>query len=552
MFPVFVSLFKRQVPEQNKMASNGLLLFTSTRYAVTSNCIKHNLQHAAKKLTAGVLYVYQWLPSQSGGPASRAKTEDISTQISRFSLVSSRVYCAAQTLCPHLDIRCLYEKSINNGSNRPSVPVDLVMVERNTGHTVGTNVITPHVVRKFVSQNFRVANSFEVEFVNDPSKEKVPSEIPPAPSARLFGVVGVGGTFDRIHNAHKVLLTEAVIRCEKDLNLAVVHDKMTKNKTLGELIEPFETRKEKAVAFCKDLVPHLQISVLPLTDAIGSTATDHFDLLVASAETSAGLELINKMRKDNGLNPAELLTINVLDDQSKMNDMEEDKISSSSQRIRLLGSRLKPPLKSPSLPYIIGITGGTCCGKTTISAFMETLGVPSINSDSMDHETYKNGSKCFDKVVNAFGKDVVSSSGDSIDRKALGKKVYASKQAMNKLHAIVWPEIKQLVLEQINYHTKQGAKAIILDASFLLEAKWDDLCHDIWVITIPNEEAIKRVQSRDKVSKEVAVRKVGSQVSSQKRIQRATFVFSTMWDEKFTKSQVKKAWSIIESSILRL
>ncbi|CAL8080830.1 unnamed protein product [Orchesella dallaii] len=287
------------------MASNGLLLFTSTRYAVTKNCIKLNLQHAAKKLSAGVLYVYQWLPSPSGGPASRAKTEDVLTQISRFSLVSSRVYGEAQTLCPHLDIRCLYEKSLNNGNNRPSVPVDLVMVERNTGHTVGTNVVTPFVVRKFVSQNFRVSNSFEVEFVNDPSKEKVPSEIPPAPLAQLFGVVGVGGTFDKMHNANKILITEAAIRCEHELVLGV--DKINKSKSS----EPFETRKEKALAFGTDLVPQIKITFEPFSNPNGTTKTEHFDLLVASAETVADLELINKRKKENGLSPAEILKINV-------------------------------------------------------------------------------------------------------------------------------------------------------------------------------------------------------------------------------------------------
>ncbi|CAL8073582.1 unnamed protein product [Orchesella dallaii] len=543
------------------MASNGLLLFTSTRCVLSSSRVKYNLQNAANRLVAGVLYVYQWLPSHSGVPSSAGggvQVEDVATQISRCSLVASRVYCQAQHHCPRLDVRCLYQKSLENGSIRPSVPIDLVMVERNTGEE---NTITQNVVRNFVSQNFRVSNpDFEIEFVNS-EREATPledgqnpsTEVPLVPFSRLFNKVVLGGTFDRMHNAHKILLTESAIRCHKEVIVGVTDDNMVKKKTLYELIETCEKRQERVSTFLQDLAPHINSRVVPISDPFGPTIVEkELDLLVVSAETIAGGEKINQIRKEKDMQQLEVHAISVYADPKKMNDMEEDKISSSSQRIRMLGDRLKPPLKSPSLPYIIGLTGGTCCGKTSISAFLERHGVRSINCDMLGHDAYKEGTKCFQQVIQTFGQDVLCPSGNTINRKVLARKVFSSSTELAKLNSIVWPEIKRLILEGIEYHTKQGAKAIILDAAILLEANWDNLCHDIWVTIIPKEEAIKRVQSRDKVSQEDAERRVGSQVSNHERAKRATFLFSTLWEEEFTRSQILKAWGNIESTIKKL
>lgn len=95
--------------------------------------------------------------------------------------------------------------------------------------------------------------------------------------------------------------------------------------------------------------------------------------------------------------------------------------------------------------------------------------------------------------MDAFGQDVLTESGDEINRRVLGSKVFANPAELAKLNGIVWPEIRRLILERIQQHTNQGAKAIVLDAAILLEAKWDELCHDVWVVIIPKEEVIGKI-----------------------------------------------------------
>lgn len=75
---------------------------------------------------------------------------------------------------------------------------------------------------------------------------------------------------------------------------------------------------------------------------------------------------------------------------------KETKISSSNQRMDLLGTRLKEPTPKPHLPkypYIIGLIGGIASGKSVISQHFEKLGAAVINCDRLAHEVYEPGMK---------------------------------------------------------------------------------------------------------------------------------------------------------------
>ena len=66
--------------------------------------------------------------------------------------------------------------------------------------------------------------------------------------------------------------------------------------------------------------------------------------------------------------------------------VEETKISSSNKRIRLLGEQLKEPLKDVSLPYIIGLTGGSASGKSRIASYLHDLGAGIVDCDGLGHK----------------------------------------------------------------------------------------------------------------------------------------------------------------------
>lgn len=113
-----------------------------------------------------------------------------------------------------------------------------------------------------------------------------------------------------------------------------------------EFIEPCPVRLERVKSFLADVAPHLSHRVVMIDDPFGPTITDKdIGLIVVSAETIKGAEKINEIRQGKEFPPLDVHHIILFNDPLKESKYEEDKISSSSQRIRILGDRLQPAVK---------------------------------------------------------------------------------------------------------------------------------------------------------------------------------------------------------------
>lgn len=108
---------------------------------------------------------------------------------------------------------------------------------------------------------------------------------------------------------------------------------------------------------------------------------------------------------------------------------EEDKVSSSSFRQQMLGNLLRPPHKRPELPpgcYVIGLTGISGSGKSSVAQRLKGLGAYVIDSDQLGHRSYAPGGPAYQPVVEAFGTDILHKDG-TINRKVLGSRVFGNK-----------------------------------------------------------------------------------------------------------------------------
>ncbi|NXJ05428.1 COASY synthase, partial [Odontophorus gujanensis] len=230
------------------------------------------------------------------------------------------------------------------------------------------------------------------------------------------------------------------------------------DKVLRELIEPYEMRAAKLREFLADVKPSVLYDIVPLGDPYGPAVTDpELRCIVVSEETRRGGEAVNKKRIENGLTALELFEIELMEDPHHGHN-EEEKISSSSLRQRLLGTLLRPPRDSPTLPpcpYIIGLTGGSGSGKTSIAQRLGQMGAFLINADALGHAAYLPGSPAHGRLVAAFGAEILNKDG-TINRKVLGAKVFGNQEQLKSLTDIVWPEIARMVREQIGEAGAQG------------------------------------------------------------------------------------------------
>jgi len=151
----------------------------------------------------------------------------------------------------------------------------------------------------------------------------------------------------------------------------------------------------------------------------------------------------------------------------------------------------------------IGVTGNIGSGKSTVGRILAGLGAIVIDADELAHETYQPHSQTWQELINTFGKDILKAS-EEIDRQRLGQLVFAHPDALAKLNQIVHPRAYRLAQERIAAYRRQGAKAVVVEATLLIEAGWTGLVDKVWLVVTPQDVAIQRL-TRDKEITEIEI-----------------------------------------------
>ncbi|CAD5206722.1 unnamed protein product [Bursaphelenchus okinawaensis] len=369
-------------------------------------------------------------------------------------------------------------------------------------------------------------------------QDNVKEDATVSPLKRKYQNVVLGGTFDRIHNGHKVLLSTAILLANGRITCGVTDKDMIKNKKLWELIEPYEKRIESVKEFINDVSEGLALNVVPIVDPFGPSIVEKdLECIVVSKETRKGGDAVNKRRIEKGLFELEVFEIDLVDGEDKI--MNETKLSSSARRRESLGHLLRSPLKPEvdvNNKYVIGLTGGICSGKTHISDFLRKKGCFVIDCDKVGHEVMADSEAVREGIRREFGEEMVKD--NVVDRKALGAYVFKDKERLNKLQAIMWPIMADRVVDRIR---RADEKIVIVDAAVLLEAQWDKFVHEIWTAMVPMEFVVERVMNRDKLSKELAEDRINSQMKTEDRIRRSHVVLCSQWEYEETERQVELA-----------
>lgn len=130
-----------------------------------------------------------------------------------------------------------------------------------------------------------------------------------------YNTVAVGGTFDRFHAGHRLLLSVTAMVAKKAVFVGISSDKLLQNKNLKEKLECYQDRERSAVSFMQIVNPALEVTPGPLTDPLipPLCATEEdFDAIVVSEETLGGAREINRTRHDLGFQPLDIVVVGLL------------------------------------------------------------------------------------------------------------------------------------------------------------------------------------------------------------------------------------------------
>lgn len=153
---------------------------------------------------------------------------------------------------------------------------------------------------------------------------------------------------------------------------------------------------------------------------------------------------------------------------------------------------------------IIGITGGTGCGKTTALEAIHTLGGIVIDCDKVYHELLRTDKAMLDALESRFPGTVTEG---VLNRKKLGSIVFSDKEALLDLNAITHSAIREKVQKILGENPALAA----VDAIELFDGGLAAVCDVTVAVIAPETDRVERLTVRDSITREQAIQRIRAQ-----------------------------------------
>lgn len=168
---------------------------------------------------------------------------------------------------------------------------------------------------------------------------------------------------------------------------------------------------------------------------------------------------------------------------------------------------------------VIGLTGGSGCGKTTALNVLKSMGAMTIDCDEMYHELTRESDELRAALISRFGNVY---SGRELKRRDLGQIVFSDPAALADLNAITHSFIHAELLRRLREHAMSGGSLAAIDAAALFAGGADKLCNATFGVIAPREMRIERIMAREGISREYAALRIDAQPDDKYFAERCT------------------------------
>lgn len=210
---------------------------------------------------------------------------------------------------------------------------------------------------------------------------------------------------------------------------------------------------------------------------------------------------------------------------------------------------------------VIGVTGNIGSGKSTVCHILARLGATVIDADRLAHEAYQPHSQTWRELIDTFGRDIVKPDQE-IDRQKLGQIVFSDHNALAQLNQIVHPKAYRLAQERIADCRRQGAKAIVVEATLLIEAGWASTSPDkglggrgrpfspplvdgVWLVVAPEAVIVQRVKQQQGMGESQILARLKSQMPAEEKMPYADAIIHNDGDIPQLEARVTELWNAL-------
>ena len=200
---------------------------------------------------------------------------------------------------------------------------------------------------------------------------------------------------------------------------------------------------------------------------------------------------------------------------------------------------IQPKLKNKQRR--IGLTGGIASGKSTIANYIKKYrDIPILDADQYSKELIKPKSKCYKKVLAYFGPQIVDhySLNKEIKRELLKKIIFDNSTHREWIQNLLHPLIKEKMIEKCNQLADN--KIILLVVPLLFEAKFTDLCTEIWLVKCSREIQKERLMKRNKISDNEAEKIINLQLNFEDKSKFADVILDNSEEQKLWINKIQK------------
>ena len=189
----------------------------------------------------------------------------------------------------------------------------------------------------------------------------------------------------------------------------------------------------------------------------------------------------------------------------------------------------------------IGLTGGIASGKSTITNYIKKhKQLPILDADKYSRELIAPNSFSYKEIVTYFGQKIIDKSSlkHELNRALLKKLILEDIKHREWIQKLLHPLIKEKMIKKCNQ--LENNKILLLVIPLLFEAKFTDICTEIWLVQCPKKTQINRLMKRDNINEKEAEKMINIQLDFEEKSKFSNVILDNSDNQKIWIDQMKK------------